>query len=96
LTAFRIYYIVDLVLDIYFWLLIARIIFPLLRLGRDAHQLLLQLRRLVYLLTEPVLSPIRKRLMPIQLGPGAYLDLSPLVVMLILHLLRSVAYRILL
>lgn len=81
--------------DIYYWLLIARIIFPLLRLGRDSHPLLIRIRQIVFVLTEPLLAPIRQILMPIQLGPGAYLDLSPIILMFLLRFVRYILFSLL-
>lgn len=85
----------DLLIEIYYWLLIARIIFPLLRLGQRTHPFVWQLRRIVFTVTEPVLAPIRNILMPIQIGSGLYLDLSPLIAMLLLRFLRSLLWRLL-
>ena len=42
-------------------------------------------------LTEPLLSPIRKIIPPIPLGMG-YLDLSPLILMLLVNFLRRLLY----
>ena len=93
--GFKLRAVLDLVIEIYYWLLIARIIFPLLRLGHNTHPLILQIRRFVYGLTEPILAPIRKVLLPIQFGSGLYLDLSPLIAMLLIRLIRSLLWRLL-
>jgi uncharacterized protein YggT (Ycf19 family) len=42
----------------------------------------------IYWLTEPLLKPFRNLIPPLQVGAGAYLDLSPLIFMLVLGLLR--------
>lgn len=81
--------------EIYYWLLLARVILSLLRFGQQSNPLILQIRKIVYKLTEPLLQPIRNFVNPIQLGAGAYLDLSPLLAMLILNLARSILGRIL-
>ncbi len=44
--------------------------------------------RIVYVLTEPVLKPVRRIIPPIPLG-GAFIDLSPLVLFLIIHFLNN-------
>jgi len=69
------------------YLLLARMIFSFLALGRDANPTLLQIRKLVYRLTEPVLSYVRKIIRPVHLGGGGYLDLSPIIVILLLNYL---------
>lgn len=95
LWGFKLKALLDLVIEIYYWFLIARIIFPLLRLGQHTHPFIWQIRHVVYMLTEPLLAPIRKLLMPIQLGSGLYLDLSPLIAMLLLRFVRSLLWRLL-
>jgi len=44
--------------------------------------------RIVYVLTEPVLKPIRRIIPPISLG-AVFIDLSPIVLFLIIHFLNS-------
>jgi YggT family protein len=44
--------------------------------------------RIVYVLTEPVLKPIRRIIPPIPLG-AVYIDLSPIVLFLIIHFLNN-------
>lgn len=89
-------YLIDLVFEIYYWLLIARIIFSLLRLGHGTHQLLLKLRQFVYAVTEPLLAPLRRVLTPIPLGGYAYLDLSPLILLILLRFVRTMLLRLIL
>lgn len=45
----------------------------------------------LYSLTEPLLAPIRKIIPPIPLGT-MYMDLSPLILMLLLNFLRGLLY----
>ncbi|NLN06485.1 MAG: YggT family protein [Firmicutes bacterium] len=89
-------YLLDLLFEIYYWLLIARIIFPLLHLGHGTHPLLLKLRQFVYTVTEPLLAPLRRVVAPIPLGGYAYLDLSPLILLILLRFVRSVLLRFIL
>ncbi|MDW7651280.1 MAG: YggT family protein [Bacillota bacterium] len=81
--------IIHLLHNIFYWLLLARVILSFLRLGRDANPTLLHIVRIVYRLTEPILAPIRKVIKPVHLGGGSYLDLSPIVALLLLGVVRS-------
>lgn len=45
----------------------------------------------VFAMTEPLLAPIRKLIPPIAVGMG-YLDLSPLILMLLISLIRRMLY----
>ena len=80
---------VNLVLVAYMWIIIARAV--LSWVNPDAYNPIV---RFVYRVTEPVLRPIRNRLPTFQMG----LDLSPLVVLLAIYLIRDflvpVLYRI--
>lgn len=69
-------------------LIIARIIFsyfPRLRYGRGTAG---QIYRLVEQLTEPLLAPLRRIIPGISMGGGAYLDLTPLVAVMLLNFIR--------
>jgi YggT family protein len=80
--------------NVFYFLLIVRIVFSFIRLGRDANPTLLRLIRLVYSLTEPVLAPLRRVIRPVHLGGGGYLDLSPILSILLLGVVRSMLVRI--
>jgi YggT family protein len=71
--------ILELVLKIYFWIIIARAI--LSWVSPDPYNPVV---RFLYRATEPVLRPIRQRLPTYQMG----IDLSPLVVLLIIYFLE--------
>ena len=79
----------ELVLWAYFWILIARAV--LSWVNPDPYNPIV---RFLYRVTEPVLRPIRDRLPTFAMG----LDLSPLVVLLAIYLIRDflvpVLYRI--
>lgn len=82
---------VALAFQVFYYLLLARVIFSFVRLGRDANPTLLRVRALVYSVTEPVLAPIRRVVPPVHLGGGGYLDLSALIVFILLpHLQRLI------
>lgn len=70
----------DLVLVAYMWILIARAVISWV--NPDPYNPIV---RFLYRVTEPVLRPIRNRLPTFQMG----LDLSPLVVLLAIYLLRD-------
>ena len=76
-------------LTIYFWIIIARAV--LSWVNPDPYNPIV---RFLYRVTEPVLRPIRHRLPTFQMG----LDLSPLIVLLVIYLLRDflvpVLYRL--
>jgi YggT family protein len=44
--------------------------------------------RVLYGLTEPLLAPLRRVIPPVRMGMG-YLDLSPLLLLFLLNLLRN-------
>jgi len=67
------------VLDIYFWIIIARAVVSWV--NPDPYNPVV---RFLYRVTEPVLRPIRQRLPTYQMG----IDLSPMVVLLVLYFLE--------
>jgi YggT family protein len=85
---------IDLLFQIFYYLLLARVIFSFLALGAGANPTLLAVRRLVYRFTEPVLAPVRSLVKPVNTGAGAYLDLSPLIVFLILPYVKTLVLRL--
>lgn len=72
--------VVELLSNIFFVLLVARILLPIL--GMNPYQPLMQV---IFRLTEPVLAPIRAIL-----PQGGGLDFSPMVAMILLMILQSV------
>lgn len=69
------------VMDLYVWVIIIRVI--LSWIGIDywhPHPIV----KFIYGVTEPILRPIRK-----VIGPIGFLDISPLVAVLIIYFLRS-------
>jgi YggT family protein len=72
------------VLDIYFWIIIARAIVSWV--NPDPYNPIV---RFLYRVTEPVLRPIRNRLPTYSIG----LDLSPLIVLLVIYFLEAFAVR---
>lgn len=81
--------IVNSLLNVYYVLLMARIIlswFPMRPGGVMADII-----EVLYTLTEPLLAPIRRLVPPIAMGMG-YMDISPLILMLLLSLLRGMLF----
>jgi YggT family protein len=80
------------ILRIYFWIVIARIIIGLLplRWPRPVRPLVV----LIYDITEPVLSPLRRWVPAIPLREGVSLDLSPMIVVGVIFFLQWVVRRI--
>ncbi len=74
-------------IDLYVLILFGRIILSFFEVPSD-HPVG-RIRSILASLTDPILIPLRRVIPPIRMGPAA-LDLSPLVVLLGLSLLRSV------
>jgi YggT family protein len=74
-------------IDIYILVLFARIILSFFEVPSD--HAVARVRSVLASLTDPVLVPLRRVIPPVRMGPAA-LDLSPLVVLLGLSLLRGV------
>ncbi|MBB4103934.1 YggT family protein [Allorhizobium borbori] len=78
---------IDLVLNLYTWVLIASAIFSWLyafNVINSSNQFVSSIGRFLYNVTEPVLAPIR-RILP-NLGG---IDLSPVVVLILIFFLRT-------
>jgi len=87
---------ISLVFQLFYYMLLGRVIFSFVRLGRDANPTLLSVRQFVNAVTEPVLAPIRKLIPPLHLGGGAYLDLSALILIIFLPHLERLIIRLVL
>lgn len=79
-------------IQIYYIVLFARIILSWFMMGAAGNETLTSIYRVVYALTEPVLAPIRKVIPGIRMGMG-YLDLSPIIVLILLRVLQQIIYR---
>lgn len=78
---------IDLVLDLYTWILIASAVFSWLyafNVINSSNQFVNSIGRFLYAVTEPVLAPIR-RILP-NLGG---IDISPIVVLVLIFFLRT-------
>lgn len=77
------------------FLILMRIILSFLpALHYTRGSLLSQAVGFVYWLTDPILKPFRSLIPPVRLG-AAYLDLSPLIAILVLEFLRSFVFGLL-
>lgn len=73
---------------IYTYILLGRIILSFFHASFYANPTLANFYRVLYGLTEPVLAPIRQLVPMVRMGMG-YLDLSPLILLILLSLLRQ-------
>lgn len=74
------------VLNLYVLVLLVRIVlswFPM-----PSHGTMASVQRFLYMVTEPVLGPLRSILPPVRMGSVA-LDLSPLIVLIVLNLITA-------
>jgi len=77
-----------LLLRIYYYILIARIILSWFVMGQSDNRTLYDIYNLIYAVTEPLLAPLRKIIPSVKMGMG-YLDLSPLILLIIIRLAES-------
>lgn len=85
---------IDIILDglvfflyIYGYVILARVIFSMLLAGNRPGPAMAGIFRILYALTEPLLAPLRKALPAVRMGAG-YLDLSPIVLLIMINILR--------
>lgn len=78
-------------LQVYYIVLLARIIFSWFSGGLGNNRTVLGIYRFLYAATEPLMAPLRKVIPPIRVGDG-YMDLSPLVLFVLLLILRNLAW----
>jgi YggT family protein len=77
--------VLDVVLMLYIWILLFRVVLSWIQVPS-----LYQVKVILFRLTEPVLSPIRRFVPPYRFGG---LDISPILVFLIIMFLRSFLVR---
>lgn len=81
-------YIISLVYTVFYWLLLFRIIVSFMPVSPQSAPV-----QFIYSLTEPLLAPIRNAFGLITLG-GMSLDVSPLVLLLMLDIIRRLLFYI--
>lgn len=74
--------------QIYYYILLGRIIFSFFRGSFYHSPALNQIYRLLFGLTEPLLAPLRRVIPPISFGAG-YLDLSPIALLILLRVVEQ-------
>ncbi|MFO8192663.1 MAG: YggT family protein [Bacillota bacterium] len=79
-------------IQIYYFILLARIIMSWFMFGAGGNLTLSSIYRVVYGLTEPLLAPIRRIIPSPRLGMG-YLDLSPIILLILLRLAQQLIIR---
>jgi YggT family protein len=73
-----------LVLQLYFWVIIARVIFSWIRVTPGTP--VASVYSVIFNLTEPVLGPLRRAIPPMRMGAAA-IDLSPLIIIIGIQLI---------
>lgn len=86
--------VIDLAFQIFYYALLIRIILSFFATTSHSRHFLYQLRMIVFKVTEPVLAPFRNLIPPIQVGAG-YLDLSPLIALVLLNIVRNLILSLL-
>jgi YggT family protein len=81
--------IIDGLLSVFYLLLVARIVLSWLPVRPGGT--LADIIGILYSVTEPVLAPLRKIIPPLPVG-AMYLDLSPLILILLLNIVRGLLY----
>lgn len=80
-------------LQIYYFIIFARIIMSWFMMGAGgANPILSGIYQLLYGVTEPLLIPLRSVIPSIRMGAG-YLDLSPIVLLILVRIFQQVIYR---
>ena len=81
-------------IQIYTFILFGRIIFSFVRMGTGytRNEVMDNIHKFLWFMTEPVLKPIREIIPTMRMGGGG-LDLSPIIVLLVLRMLRSIIFH---
>lgn len=79
-------------LQIYYFVIFGRIILSWFMMGPSGNRTLIRIYRVLYGLTEPILAPLRRIIPTVKFGMG-YLDLSPLVLLILVMLAQQVVER---
>ncbi|MDW7738719.1 MAG: YggT family protein [Bacillota bacterium] len=79
-------------IQIYYIILFARIIMSWFAPTASRNQTFNTLYRIAYVLTEPLLAPLRKVIPAVRVGMG-YLDLSPFILLILLRVAQQLIIR---
>lgn len=84
-----------LITQIYYFMLLARIILSFFVRGYSANrnEFLDSVYRFLWSVTEPVLKPIRKLMPSMRAGGGAQFDFSPLIALIAIWILQELIVR---
>jgi len=85
---------VSVLFDILYYLILARIILSFFPVNPYGSPVLINLVQFVRQITEPLLAPFRRLVPPLRMGAG-YLDLSPILAVIVLSILRILLLRFL-
>jgi len=80
---------IDVFFNILKLFLIARVILSYFSINPYGKPWLVQLKRVIYRVTEPILLPFRSIIPLVNLG-GGYIDLSPLVAIIVLGFIQGI------
>lgn len=79
-------------IQIYYFVVFARIILSWFIMGAGVSKTVSDIYRIVYGLTEPLMAPLRKIIPSVKIGMG-YLDLSPLILIILLRIVQYLISR---
>ncbi len=81
-------------LQIYVYVILGRIILSWFQGSFYNSPFLYQIFRFCYVLTEPLMAPLRRIIPPMRMGAG-YMDLSPIILWMLLLVARQLIVRFL-
>ena len=84
---------VNVLFDILYYLILARIILSFFPVNPYGSPVLINVVQFVRQITEPLLAPFRSLVPPLRMGAG-YLDLSPILAIIVLFILRNLLLRL--
>ncbi len=79
-------------IQIYYFIIFGRIIMSWFMMGGGGNPALNNIYQFLYGVTEPLLAPLRSVIPSIKMGMG-YLDLSPIILLILVRVLQQVIYR---
>ncbi len=80
-------------IQIYLYVILGRIILSWFQGWFYRYPFLQQIFRFCFVLTEPLMAPLRRIVPPVRLGMG-YMDLSPLILWILLLVVRELVGRL--
>ena len=82
--------VLDVVINLLYFIILGRIIISFLWVATQSNPapIVGQIYRVLFMVTEPLLRPLRNLLPNVQMGMG-YLDLSPLALLILLSIIRN-------